>query len=71
LRHFLDQVLAQGEDILVFEYVKKSNRETGPALVGIELEAAGDLQGLLQRMAASPLEIEQVSPGSPLFTFLL
>jgi threonine dehydratase len=71
LRHFLDQVLAQGEDIVVFEYVKKSNRETGPALVGIELEAAGDLQGLLQRMAASPLEIEQVSPGSPLFTFLL
>jgi threonine dehydratase len=71
LRHFLDQVLAQGEDIVVFEYVKKSNRETGPALVGIELEAAGDLQELLQRMAASPLEIEQVSPGSPLFTFLL
>ncbi|MGH9006745.1 MAG: pyridoxal-phosphate dependent enzyme, partial [Acidimicrobiales bacterium] len=71
LRHFLDQVLAQGEDIVVFEYVKKSNRETGPALVGIELEAAGDLPGLLERMAASPLEIERVPPGSPLFTFVL
>lgn len=32
LRHFLDQVLAQGEDIVVFEYVKKSNRDgSGPS----------------------------------------
>lgn len=70
LRHFLDDVLTEGEDIVVFEYVKKNNRETGPALVGIELEAAPDLAGLLQRMAASRLHIERVPPGSPLFTFL-
>ncbi|MDW5596200.1 threonine ammonia-lyase IlvA [Conexibacter stalactiti] len=71
LRHFLDEVLAQGEDIVVFEYVKKNNRETGPALVGIELERALDLPALLQRMEQSPLQIEQVPPGSPIFTFLL
>jgi threonine dehydratase len=71
LRMFLDEVLVGGEDIVLFEYVKKNNRETGPALVGIELERAADLEGLLQRMEASPLEIEQVPPGSPLFSFLL
>jgi threonine dehydratase len=71
LRRFLDEVLAHGEDIVVFEYVKKSNRETGPALVGIELERAADLEGLLQRIAESPLEVERVPPGSPLFSFLL
>jgi threonine dehydratase len=71
LRHFLDVVLSQGEDIVVFEYVKKNNRETGPALVGIELDDAHDLPALLERMAASPLTIEQVPPGSPLSTFLL
>jgi threonine dehydratase len=71
LRYFLDVVLSQGEDIVVFEYVKKNNRETGPALVGIELDSAGDLPALLERMAASPLTIEQVPPGSPLFNFLL
>jgi threonine dehydratase len=71
LRHFLDDVLAAGEDIVVFEYVKKNNRETGPALVGIELERASDLAGLLERMAASPLAIEQVPAGSPLFSFLM
>lgn len=71
LRHFLDDVLADGEDIVVFDYVKKNNRETGPALVGIELESADGLAALLDRMAASPLTIEQVPPGSPLFTFVM
>jgi threonine dehydratase len=71
LRGFLDEVLGPEDDIALFEYVKKSNRETGPALVGIELERAGDLAGLLDRMAASPLRIERVPPGSPLFTFLV
>jgi threonine dehydratase len=71
LRHFLDVVLADGEDIVVFDYVKKNNRETGPALVGIELETAAGLAGLLDRMEDSPLTIERVPPGSPLFTFLM
>jgi threonine dehydratase len=71
LRHFLDEVLMKGEDIIAFEYVKKNNRETGPALVGIELERSEDLAGLLCRMDSSPLHIERVPPGSPLFSFLL
>ena len=71
LRRFLDDVLIAGEDIIAFEYVKKNNRETGPALVGIELERSTDLEGLLVRMRASPLEVEPVPRGSPLFSFLL
>jgi threonine dehydratase len=71
LRRFLDDVLIEGEDIVAFEYVKKTNRETGPALVGIEVERAENLPGLLARMADSPLDVETVSPGSPLFSFLL
>ncbi|RXS83792.1 threonine dehydratase [Streptomyces sp. TM32] len=71
LRHFLDEVLAKGEDIVAFEYVKKNNRETGPALVGIELERAQDLDSLLQRMQDSPLTIDRISPGSPWFSFFL
>jgi threonine dehydratase len=71
LRHFLDEVLSETEDIVVFDYVKKNNRETGPALVGVELDTAAGLAALLDRMEASPLTIERVPPGSPLFTFLM
>jgi threonine dehydratase len=71
LRRFLDDVLGPDDDITLFEYVKKNNRETGPALVGIELARKADLGPLLDRMAASPLHIDRVAPGSPLFTFLV
>ncbi len=70
LRGFLDHVLADGEDIVVFEYVKKSNRETGPALIGIDLHAASGLPALMERMRASNLTIEKVASGSPLFEFV-
>lgn len=71
LRRFLDEVLSESEDIVLFEYVKKNNRETGPALVGIELDSAAGLRDLLARMDASPIDIERVPPGSPLFSFIL
>jgi threonine dehydratase len=71
LRGFLDNVLGPGEDITLFEYVKKNNRETGPALVGIELAAKSDLAPLLERMASSGLDIEPLSAGSPAFRFLV
>lgn len=71
LRYFLEEVLSEGEDIVLFEYVKKNNRETGPALVGIELDHAERITGLLERMEKSPMQIEQVPPGSPLFSFFL
>lgn len=71
LRHFLDEVLSEGEDIVLFEYVKKNNRETGPALVGIEIESAQRMPALVARMEESPLRIERVPPGSPLFGFVV
>ncbi|TQL68819.1 L-threonine ammonia-lyase [Nocardioides albertanoniae] len=70
LRGFLDDVLADGEDIVVFEYVKKSNRELGPALIGIDLDTADGIGALLERMGASDLVIERIEADSPLFTFL-
>ncbi len=71
LRGFLDNILGAGDDITLFEYVKKNNRETGPALVGIELAARADLGPLLDRMASSGLHIEPLPAGSPAFRFLI
>jgi threonine dehydratase len=71
LRRFLDDVLGPDDDITLFEYVKRNNRETGPALVGIELGQPQDLPALLDRMRLAPPQIERVPPGSPLFRFLV
>lgn len=71
LRSFLDEVLGPDDDITLFEYTKRNHRETGPALVGIELGSAADLEPLLERMAASPIAVERIPPDSPLFRFIL
>ena len=63
-------MLSDGEDIVVFEYVKKSNREIGPALIGIDLDTPDGLPSLMERMRASNLGIEPIPYDSPLFTFL-
>jgi threonine dehydratase len=71
LRRFIDDVLGPDDDITLFEYVKRNNRETGPALVGIELGAPENLEPIQKRMAAVPHRIERVPPDSPLFMFLI
>ncbi|WP_408896985.1 threonine ammonia-lyase IlvA [Nocardioides sp. R1-1] len=71
LRRFLDDVLGPDDDITLFEYTKRNNRETGPALVGIEMQSPDDLAGLLARMEESRLRVEKVPPDSPLFGFVL
>ena len=71
LRKFLDEVLGPNDDITLFEYIKRSNRETGPALVGIELSDAADLPELLARMDAAPPQIERLDPATQLFRFLV
>jgi threonine dehydratase len=70
LRRFLDTVLGPGDDITLFEYVKRNNRETGEALVGVELGSAADFDGLLSRMQASDLHVEALEPGSPAYRYL-
>jgi threonine dehydratase len=71
LRRFLDDVLGPADDITLFEYVKRNNRETGEALVGIELSSAADLDGLLARMRATDIHVQALAPGSPAYRYLL
>ena len=71
LRRFLDEVLGPDDDITYFQYVKRSNREVGPAMVGVELGDPTTFQALLQRLRHSPLQVEVVDPDSPFYRFLL
>jgi threonine dehydratase len=70
LRRFLDEVLGPGDDVTLFEYVKRNNRETGEALVGVELGSAADLDGLMERMRRSDMHVEALEPGSPAYRYL-
>mgnify|MGYP000850663540 FL=1 len=71
LRRFLDEILGPEDDITYFQYVKRSNREVGPAMVGVELGDPGSFPVLLQRLRHSPLQVEVLDPDSPVYRFLV
>ncbi len=71
LRDYLDNALGPNDDITLFEYIKKNNKETGPALVGIELSNKKDLKLLLGTMDNLGLKYELLNKNSPLFRFLV
>jgi threonine dehydratase len=71
LRRFLDEVLGPDDDIVLFEYVKRDNRETGAALVGVEISGRDAYEPLWKRMEASPLTIQHLAPGTTAYRFLI
>lgn len=71
LRRFLTDVLGPDDDIALFEYLKKNNRETGAALVGLELARATDLEPLLQRMEEASFDCERLMPGTPEYDYIV
>ncbi|MGX6443403.1 threonine ammonia-lyase IlvA [Neobacillus sp. K501] len=71
LREFIDDVLGPNDDISHFEYTKKNNRETGPALVGIELKDKEDYSPLVERIKAKGFLYREVNKDSTLFQMLV
>nr|WP_321407216.1 threonine ammonia-lyase [uncultured Carboxylicivirga sp.] len=71
LKDFVDQVLGPGDDITHFEYRKKTSREKGPALVGIELHKKEDFHGLTERMEANGFVVEYLNDNPDLFQYLI
>lgn len=69
-REFLN-VLGPTDDITRFEYVKKTNRESGPAVVGIELKRRDDFEPLLERMRDQNIVFEYLNDKPDLFQFLV
>lgn len=71
LKLFVNNVLGPGDDITRFEFIKKTSKENGPALVGIELKNAEDYPALLQRMEAHRFDVIEINRDQTLFEYLV
>lgn len=71
LREFLDKVLGPYDDITRFEYTKKSNKDNGPALVGIELKDRNDYEPLVERMTKKGFQFVELNKDPVLFNLLI
>ncbi|HLW49604.1 MAG TPA: threonine ammonia-lyase IlvA [Sphingobacteriaceae bacterium] len=71
LKLFVNEVLGPGDDITRFEFIKKTQRERGPALVGIELRSAEDYPDLIRRMEENNFGYIPVNSDQTLFEYLI
>lgn len=71
LRKYLDNVLGPNDDITLFEYIKRSEKESGPVLIGIELSRKENLPKLLKNMQNLGFSYEKIEHDNPLFKLIV
>ncbi|MEL7145037.1 MAG: threonine ammonia-lyase IlvA [Bacteroidota bacterium] len=71
LKEFVAEVLGPDDDIVHFEYSKRTSREKGPAVVGVELKQKSDFQPLIKRMKDRRFFGEYLNDNPDLFMYLV
>ncbi|MFN6090477.1 MAG: threonine ammonia-lyase IlvA [Cyclobacteriaceae bacterium] len=71
LKEFVNHILGPNDDIVRFEFIQKHNKETGPALIGIEVKSKEDFDFLIERMNSHKLNYTLVNQNENLFEYLV
>lgn len=71
LKEFVNDILGPNDDIVRFEFIQKNNKETGPALIGIEVKSKDDFKLLIERMDGHKLNYTLVNQNENLFEYLV
>lgn len=71
LKRLVNSALGPNDDIVRFEYIKKTSKETGPALIGIELAKKEDLNPLLKRMEKLEIDYTKITASDLLYGYLI
>jgi len=71
LKEFVNHVLGENDDIVRFEYMQKHNKETGPALVGVELKSKQDYTALTNNMKRYNINYTALNKNDMLFGYLV
>jgi len=71
LKEFVNHILGPNDDIVRFEFIQKHNKETGPALIGIEVKSKDDFTYLIERMNSHKLNYTLVNQNENLFEYLV
>ena len=71
LKLLVTEVLGPKDDITRFEYIKKTERERGPALIGIELNDPNDYITFIERLKSYKFDFIELNKDQTLFEYLV
>jgi len=71
LKEFVNHVLGPHDDITRFEYMQKTNKESGPALIGIELKYKKDYIHLMEKMRSHHIDFSEINKDDKMFGYLV
>ncbi|MGH2563202.1 MAG: threonine dehydratase, partial [Ginsengibacter sp.] len=71
LKEFVNHVLGPTDDITRFEYMQKTNKESGPALIGIELKNKSNYNLLLANMKKYKISYTELNKDDTLFGYIV
>jgi hypothetical protein len=60
LKNFILKVLGSNDDIIYFRYTRTINRETGPAIIGLQVRYKDDIKRVIQTMNELGIEFKQL-----------
>ena len=68
---FINNVIGPSDDLVYIQYIKKTNKNFGPALIGIELASKEDFEPLIERMNSLGIKYEYINENNQLFEILI
>ncbi len=68
---FIQDVIGPKDDLVYIQYIKKTNKESGPALIGIEVSEKDGLKDLIKRMEDKKIKFEYINENNHLFEILI
>ena len=68
---FIRDVIGPKDDLVYIQYIKKTNKESGPALIGIEVSEKEEFDELIKRMEANNIKFEYINENNILFEILI
>ena len=68
---FIRDIIGPTDDLVYIQYIKKTNKEEGPALIGIEVASKDDFKALMRRMDAHNVNYEYINENDKLFEILI
>ena len=68
---FIRDVIGPTDDLVHIQYIRKTNKNFGPALIGIELAAKEDFGSFMQRLKAHGISYEYINENNQLFEILI